>query len=163
MQYHENPFLRQVIFFMRLLFTIPHYFHPGRLSDEGRTYGSQATDPGPRVRALTACLTGLHQLFNATPCFIHHDNRMAHQVERATPCCLDVVICTTAGCHLLDQLPVLPRYYTHRPADTDPQLLGFACHSVLRERLGEYDYFCYLEDDLILHDPWFFPQTQMVQ
>src|SRR5262249_44375833 len=27
---------------------------------------------------------------------------------------------------------------------------------VLRERLGGYDYYCYLEDDLILHDPWFF-------
>ena len=35
-------------------------------------------------------------------------------------------------------------------------LLGFACQAVLRERLGSYDYYCYLEDDLILHDPWHF-------
>jgi hypothetical protein len=35
-------------------------------------------------------------------------------------------------------------------------LLGFECHAVLRDRLGAFDYYCYLEDDLILMDPWFF-------
>jgi hypothetical protein len=34
--------------------------------------------------------------------------------------------------------------------------LGFECHAVLRERRGQCDYYGYLEDDLILHDPWFF-------
>lgn len=141
---------------MRVLFTIPHYVRPGKESDTGRSYGSNSADSAPRVRALTACLTNLHQLFNSTPCFIHHDKRAAEKVEQSTSSSIDVVICTTDGRHVLDQLPVLPCYYTHRATNSDPLLLGFACHEILRERLGRYDFYCYLEDDLIIHDPWFF-------
>jgi hypothetical protein len=35
-------------------------------------------------------------------------------------------------------------------------LLGFECHAALREGIGRYDLFAYLEDDLICRDPWFF-------
>lgn len=35
-------------------------------------------------------------------------------------------------------------------------MLPFECQRVLRDNLGRYDYYVYLEDDLILHDPWFF-------
>ena len=35
-------------------------------------------------------------------------------------------------------------------------LLGYECQSLPRDRMGDYDYYCYLEDDLMLHDPWFF-------
>jgi hypothetical protein len=34
--------------------------------------------------------------------------------------------------------------------------LGFECHAVLRGGLDKYDYFAYLEDDLIARDPWMF-------
>ncbi|HVS38906.1 MAG TPA: hypothetical protein VMS17_25335 [Gemmataceae bacterium] len=139
---------------MRLLFTIPHYVRPDA-ADPPR-HGSLAADVGPRTRALTACLAALHQHFNAPPSFIHHARGTAHAFAPTTPYQLDVVVCTTGGCHLLDQLPVQPRYYTHQPTDAEPPLLGFACHAALRERLGRYDYYCYLEDDLILHDPWLF-------
>jgi hypothetical protein len=67
-----------------------------------------------------------------------------------------VVICTTGGRHLLGELPAVRACCEHRETDTAPELLGFACHDVLRERLGRYDYYCYLEDDLVLHDPWLF-------
>ena len=46
--------------------------------------------------------------------------------------------------------------FAHRPTGAEPLYLGFECQAVLRERLGDYDYYCYLEDDLILRDPWFF-------
>jgi hypothetical protein len=141
---------------MRLLVTIPHYVSPGEASADGRVYGSLAADPAPRLRALTACLTALHQSFGAAPCFIDHGRRIAEMAEAATPHAVDVVICTTRGQHLLDRLEVAPRYYTHHATDAEPLLLGFACHAVLRDRLGGYDYYGYMEDDLILHDPWFF-------
>jgi hypothetical protein len=141
---------------MRILFAIPHYYCPDGKADAGRSYNSLAADPEPRVRALTSCLTALHSLFNAVPCFIHHGKRMAQQGRAATPCSLEVVICTTRGHHLLDRLPIKSCYYTHRATESESMLLGFECHAVLRERLGAYDYYCYLEDDLILHDPWFF-------
>src|SRR5580698_1451113 len=105
---------------MRVLFTIPHYFLPSGNLTEGRPHGSYIADPKPRVQALTACLSALHQLFNSKPCFIHHGKRLAYHVEPATPCSLDIVICTTDGRHLLDQLPILPHYYSHQPTDADP-------------------------------------------
>jgi hypothetical protein len=46
--------------------------------------------------------------------------------------------------------------YENMPTEAEPMLLGFECHRVLADRGGEYDYFCYLEDDLVIHDPWFF-------
>jgi hypothetical protein len=142
---------------MRLLFTIPHYAQANAVpAEDGRKYGSGAADLAQRVQALTTCLTALHQLYNPQSCFIEHARCVARQHALAMPHSIDVVLCTTRGRHLLDQLPLDCRYYSHHATNAEPLLLGFACQAVLRERLGRYDYYCYLEDDLILHDPWFF-------
>jgi hypothetical protein len=143
---------------MRVLVTIPHYYHPQPppARDDEPRYAAHALDPGPRLQALTACLAALHQLFNRVPCFIDHGKRTASLVEPAVPSTVDVVVCTTLGRHLLERLPVPPRYYTHCATAAEPLLLGFACHDLLCQRLGAYDYYCYLEDDLVLHDPWLF-------
>jgi hypothetical protein len=69
---------------------------------------------------------------------------------------VDVVVCTTGGWHLLNELPVPPDFYQHYETGANPALLGFECHAVLREWLGAYDYYAFLEDDLVLHDPYFF-------
>ncbi len=142
---------------MRLLVAIPHYVRPAGERRYGeRQHGALDAGPDPRVEALTACLTALHQLFHPARCLIDHGRRVARVAPAAVPYALDVVICTTRGHHALDRLPALARYYTHRETDAEPELLGFACHDVLRDCLGSYDYYCYLEDDLVLHDPWFF-------
>jgi hypothetical protein len=67
-----------------------------------------------------------------------------------------VVVCTTKGRHLLEQLPLPEGMYEHVATDAEPTALGYECHAALAERLGTWDYYCYLEDDLILHDPMFF-------
>jgi hypothetical protein len=67
-----------------------------------------------------------------------------------------VVVFTAGNQHVLDRLPVHPDLYQHYPVDVEPLLLGFQCQKMLRDRWGNYDYYCFLEDDLILHDPWFF-------
>jgi hypothetical protein len=141
---------------MRLLFTIPHYAQPETPACETPRYGSLAADLSPRVQALTACLTALYQLYNGEHWFINHAKCQAQHAVPVAPCQIDVVICTTRGCHVLDHLPVEPRYYIHQPTGAEPLLLGFACQAVLRERLGQYDWYSYLEDDLILRDPWHF-------
>ena len=69
---------------------------------------------------------------------------------------MDVVVCTVKDMHLLGELPVPAGSFHHHLTEADPTLLGYECHAVMRERLGAYDYYCYLEDDLILHDPLFF-------
>ena len=142
---------------MRVLFVIPHYANPDAAANrEGRVHGSLTADLSPRVEALTACLTALHELFDPSRCVIHHGRKVAEWVEPAERCEVEVVVCTTQGPHLLAQLPATRRHYRHHETDAKPLLLGFACQRLLRDRLGSVDYYCYLEDDLILHDPWLF-------
>ena len=44
---------------MKILFTIPHYYHP---EPDGK-YTSTRKDPVPRIEALTSCICALNQLF----------------------------------------------------------------------------------------------------
>lgn len=135
---------------MRILFTLPHFFNP---SQNGR-HGSQRKDLHLRLQALTQCLTNLHQLFGKSQCIIDIAQRLAVPLNQSHD--IDVVICTTQDCHLLEDLPLPSYFYKHNPTKAEPLLLGFECQAVLRDCFGQYDYYCFLEDDLILHDPWFF-------
>jgi hypothetical protein len=47
-------------------------------------------------------------------------------------------------------------YFAAAPRRCKPSRLGFECQAILRDGLGKFDYYCYLEDDLVSHDPWFF-------
>jgi hypothetical protein len=138
---------------MRLLFAIPHFFDPAPAE---RRHGSLGGDPRPRVEALANCLAGLRQQFGRPQCVIDIGRMTTVPANRATAVHLDVVVCTTGPRHLLDRLPLGPGYFTHHPTEADPRLLGFECHAALRDRLGAYDYYCFLEDDLLVRDPWLF-------
>ena len=70
--------------------------------------------------------------------------------------CSSDLVCTTGGSHLLDQLDLSSRFYRAHATEAEPMLLGFECHDVLRAGLEDADMFCYLEDDIIIRDPWFF-------
>jgi hypothetical protein len=135
---------------MRILITIAHFFNPSN----GGQYGSQRK-PQPRIQALTQCITNVHQLFG-NQCIIDIAQRLAIPANLSQSHDIDIVICTTQNCHLLEQIPVPSVFYKHYPTKAEPMLLGFECQAVLKECLGKYDYYCFLEDDLILHDPWFF-------
>jgi glycosyltransferase involved in cell wall biosynthesis len=139
---------------MRLLFALPHYFDPDA-SGRGQ-HGSLRRNPAPRIRALTDCLTAIQQLFGQRQCVMDLARRTTVPANEPTNCA-DVVVCTTGGKHVLGQIKLDSRYFNHHATSADARLLGFECHSVLRDRLdGDYDYYCYLEDDLILHDSLFF-------
>jgi hypothetical protein len=137
---------------MRILFTIAHFFNPG---GEGR-HASQRKDPQPRIQALTACIASLHQLYGKSQSIIDIAQRLAIPANQAQCHDIDVIVCTTQDYHLLDQLPLPSHFYKHYRTQAEPMLLGFECQALLRDCLGSYEYFCFLEDDLILHDPWFF-------
>lgn len=136
---------------MRILLTIAHFFKPA-----GGNHGSQRQDPRPRIQALSLSLAALQQLFSKSQGMIDIAQRLTLPANAPQACDLDVVICTTQGHHLLEQLTLPYHFYRHHPTQAEPLLLGFECQAVLRECLGLYDYYCFLEDDLILHDPWFF-------
>ncbi|MER3494499.1 MAG: hypothetical protein C4323_20910 [Mastigocladus sp. ERB_26_2] len=139
---------------MLILITIAHFFKPD--SNSNGKHASLRKDPRPRLLALSQSLTNLHQLFGKSQSIIHIGQRLAFPANQPQAYDLDIVICTTQDFHLLNQLSVPSNFYKHHPTQAEPMLLGFECQAVLRECLGDYDYYCFLEDDLILHDPWFF-------
>ena len=139
---------------MRILVTIPHYFKPA--ASDSPSHGSLAKDAIPRLRAFSGCINSLHFLFAGRQCVMDIVRRRAQPANADGAGEVDVVICTTRGCELLSELPVNKDFYRQHATDAEPLLLGFECQAVLRDHLGRYDYYCYVEDDLILHDPWFF-------
>jgi hypothetical protein len=142
---------------MRILAAIPHYFAAaGVPSSDGRPHGSVGRNPGPRLAALSQCVASLYRLFGPAQHIIDQAFRTAPPANQKTAGRIDVVICTTGAHHLLGRLSLPAPSCAQHATDCAPALLGFECHHVLQERTGEYDYYVYLEDDLILRDPWFF-------
>lgn len=136
---------------MKLLFAIPHYYSPGKAK-----YGSSESPLIRRVRAVAETIVSLHQLFGQQKCEINIGQKSAVPVGSLAKHQVDIVICTTGNHHTLKHLPVSDSLFHHRETEAEPQLLGFECHKVLHDNLGSYDYYCYMEDDLIIHDALFF-------
>ena len=134
---------------MRILFTIPHYYN----ARGGGAYGSLKADPAPRRNSLSGMVFGLHSSFGAEQGLMVRPPVRSNTFQSGT---IDIVICTTTGQHLVDQLRLPAGLFRHHATQADPKFLGFECHAVLRAGLGNYDYYCYLEDDLLLTDPLFF-------
>ncbi|WP_071516626.1 hypothetical protein [Geitlerinema sp. PCC 9228] len=138
---------------MKVLVTIPHFYNP---KGDGR-YGATKSDARSRLQALTLNLRFLRAHYGTSQDYYYYQQAPqvlpANQNYRSQ---LDVVICTTQNRHLLERLPIPSSLYKHHQCQAEPMFLGFECHHVLRENLGNYDYYCYIEDDLLLHDPLLF-------
>ncbi len=137
---------------MKILITIAHYFNP----DGGGKHGSLSKDPRSRIVALSQSLTHLGAILGKYQGLLDIAKSLAIPANQGQGLDIDIVICTTQNCHVLEELPVPRQIYRHHATQAEPLMLGFECHALLRDSLGRYDYYCYLEDDLILHDPWFF-------
>ena len=143
-----------------VLVAIPHYFHEGPGHPSGHRHASLAGHAAPRLEALTACVTALHQLFGRSQRIIDQTTLRALPVNAPGSCDLDIVVCTTGRDHLVPRLSLPPESFRHHPTDCTPPLLGFECHDVLRHGIGSYEVFVYLEDDLICRDPWLFAKLR---
>lgn len=142
---------------MRILFVIPHYFGAGP-----NHYGStDATKRLKRVSSLRACISSLHQQFGRRQSLLLYGG-LARSANQITANDLDVVVCVRGTDHLLDSLK-LPEgcFRTHVSNIENPLYLGYDCYNVLRERRGKYDWYCFLEDDIVFTDPLFFCKLQM--
>jgi hypothetical protein len=133
----------------RILFTIPHFYD----AKGGGAYGSLKPDPTPRRNALAATIIGLHTALGSRQALLTQNTAPANEANSAK---MDVVVCTTGDTHLLNELRIPAGLYRHHRTAASPRLLGFECHAVLREGLGRYDHYCFLEDDLLITDPLFF-------
>jgi hypothetical protein len=142
---------------MRVLIAIPHFFRAGGTpTGYVRRHASHGTDPRPRVAALTAAISALHQHHGSAQHILDIATKTVLLANATLTGSVDIIVCTTGGDHLLNGLSLPSGSFEHRVTQAEPMRLGFECHAALRERLGAYDYYGYLEDDLILRDPWFF-------
>jgi hypothetical protein len=141
---------------MRVLVAIPHFYAKAAGSPDGRAHGSVGSDGQARLIALWACIASLHQLYGPAQHIIDQATRKALPANGRVAGRVDIVICTTGPHHLVGRLTLPAESYSHQPTDCPPRLLGFECHAALRDKLGNYDYYAYLEDDLISRDPWLF-------
>jgi hypothetical protein len=135
----------------RVLVAIPHFFDA---AGDGR-YGSTSSQPQLRANQLARAIGNLHQTLGARQSSLSIMEKAALPANEGLRSLIDVVVCTTGTHHLLDRLAPIAGLFRHEETQAEPMMLGFECHRVLRDALGSYDVFAYLEDDLVLHDPLF--------
>jgi hypothetical protein len=141
---------------MRILIALPHVYNP---SKNGK-YGSTSLDCSPRVEAFKACVGALRQLFGGRLFEIDFVGQQSLLVASDSAHELDIVVLTTRGLHLLDKIDVPNGVIRRLDLDVEPLMVEFECQRILAEGLGHYDYYCFLEDDCIIRDPFFFQKLQ---
>jgi len=147
----------------KILFVIPHFYGAG-----SGFYGSTGSEAAPRITALERVIAGLHQSLGSRQAFLlwlqQHlpgkGNGHVIHANQSFSSQIDVVICTTGSSHLLSALTIPKTLFHHHQTTAESMKLGFAAHQVLRENLGKYDWYCYLEDDLLITDALFFAKLE---
>ena len=146
---------------MRVHICIPHFFREeADPAANPENYGSlRAGGQFQRAFALNRCLQGLLGLQRKEELAvlnIHHkriDRVPAHQ----TPLELQISVCTD-GEHQLNQVLDLfsPLIEVVRLQPDNPRDLPLECRDHLIANRASADILMYLEDDLVIHDPFFF-------
>ncbi|WP_338430165.1 hypothetical protein [Synechococcus elongatus] len=143
---------------MKLLFVVPHYWKP-----TGGNYGSLGADPSPRVAALSRLIAALHSQFGPQQAVLQIRDRTLQPANQQKAAEIEIAIFTTQGCHVLEYLSCPKNLYRHCPVECDPMFLGFEAQAYLRDRQQDFDWYGFLEDDLIIEDPLFFLKLQWFQ
>jgi hypothetical protein len=134
---------------MRILITMPHFF--GGAASVNRSTHAGARDE--RLRGLVAATSSLHQALGSGTYGLDHGQRTAWPMSQPDRHTLDLVIVTTGNTHLVNDLKPLHGMFRHHATDADPLMLGFECHKLLRDARSRYDYYGYVEDDIVIVDP----------
>ncbi len=154
---------------MRTAFLIPHFFGAG---EQPSVHGShRANTRAIRRAALDRVIFQLHALFGQT----HHamnsaasrftggsekSDVAAYPSENPYRMDFDVLVFTTGGQHLVGDLECGPGLFRHIETRAEPLFLGFECAKWIRDNPTSHDFYCYLEDDIIIRDPLFFLKIQ---
>ncbi len=140
---------------MKILICIPHFFDAAP-AGEAR-YGSEnAAKQQEKTQGLAKCIGILHLLFGRAHFGANHRRRIFEEVPNECADSVAVKVVTVPDKHLLRRIGIPSRLYEHVPIDADPSHLGFETHKVIQSHAGQYDYYGYLEDDIVIYDPHFF-------
>ena len=77
-------------------------------------------------------------------------------------CDLTIIVHTVAGRHIT---PYLPEYQINcirvqEEKDCDPMFIGFRAQEQLVNKIDEFDWFLFIEDDIIIHDAYFLEKLE---
>lgn len=137
---------------MRLLVVTHHYFRADT-SGGPKLYAS-LYDPLARIAAVNAMLVSFHRHFG--PRRHGKDPTQRLPGDETAERVLDIVVLQVPGKGIIEQAGLDPSLYKLEVCDVPDMQLGFETQRVLRERLGQYDYYAVVEDDMVIHDPLFF-------
>ncbi len=142
----------------KILLTIPHYYDPLKKG----SHGSLRSKPEVRAGALAKCINTFHGNFGPKQVMLSHKDRFAYRASEANAYEITVIICAVEGKNLISELPVLRKNFSAKifKSMDNPKNLGFACQDVLKENLGQYDFYCFMEDDIIIRDAMFFEKLE---
>jgi len=139
---------------MKLLVVIAHYCGGSPQTNGTGAYYGSAGARLPRLAALSEQIVTLHRNFGPR----HVPVRPGQAPSTADS--LDIVVVTVEGHNVLDRLDLAPGAFETVLFDGPPMTLPFEAQRILRERVGQYDFYGMLEDDLILHDPAHFEKLR---
>lgn len=144
---------------MKILFSIPHYFRPlaARTTNKSHRKGAKKE----RIQALAQTVYSIYRLFGKQVFALDHYRKKAWNCPPTGNYEIDVTVCTTGSFHLLENLPFLKPLVEQHNSTADPLFLGYECHKLFAKRQDDYDYFCYVEDDIILTDPLMFKKLAL--
>lgn len=141
---------------MRILVVIPHYVGHVAVPGVHAALGS-AGDPLQRIAALNETIVCLHRNFG--PYRATFEGRDIDTSGNT----LDIVIATARGGNVLDCIGLDSSLYSVEYIDGPPQHIPFHTQRLMKARAGAYDFYCYVEDDLAIHDPDFFAKLAWFQ
>lgn len=147
---------------MRILITIPHFFRnmgATEIAEVGQTsFGSFQSDRDCRLACLNACLEGVMLAGGSYQYELGHTTGVVGGmvVRRQTGCQIDIVLSVHGEHHLAGAIDARDMVEVAHFDNRHPKLLGFACHELMAKRRGNYDFYVFLEDDLVIADPDFF-------
>lgn len=135
---------------MRILALIPHFWRHDK-----REYGSNAANPLPRTLALRNLIMALHGHFGRNQAIIKSETSIEPVAEDAQSVVIPCIF-THGPHHLLEHLHLPDWAFRQIPCGGEPMHLGFRAHEFLKHQVGRFDWYCFMEDDLVIEDSLFF-------
>ncbi len=143
---------------MRLLVVIPHYSGPPDSANSSPIIGAYL-EPLSRIAAVSEMIAALHRNFGP----FRNTVEGSPVAQGSGDNVVDIVFVTMRGHHILDKLGLDPTIFSIEYVDGPPTSIPFHVQRLLKERIGRYDFYCLMEDDIAIHDPSFFAKLRWFQ
>jgi hypothetical protein len=143
---------------LRLLVVIPHYSGPPDPANSSPIIGAYL-EPLSRIAAVSETIAAVHRHFGP----FRNTLEGAPVVQAGGDNVVDIVFVTMRGHHILDKLGLEPTIFSIEYVDGPPTSIPFHVQRLMKERLGRYDFYCMVEDDLAIRDPSFFAKLRWFQ